>query len=147
MAFRRMKGRTKFMYLPVTASTVMSDRSLVAWSSGKLIAATTTTNPISIAGVLRKSGGIVSTDSDYATDSRLVAIEVPIENFVEWEADVTATLVVADRGTYCELTDASTINRGANTYTVCLITKFLSTTKCYCVLNIGPAGFGKGGAS
>jgi len=141
--FIRKRGKTKFMWLPVTTSTAISKGALVAWSSGKLIAATSTTSPTVIAGVLRHA--IASSDSDYATD-RLVEVEVPLENFVEWEAD-TASAVSTDLGGYVDLTNSLTVNRGASSYDVCLIVGLISATKIRVVLNIGPAGFGIGGAS
>lgn len=135
MAFKRKAGKTKVMWLPVTPSTALTINTLVAWSSGKLIAATSSSNPYAIVGVTLK--GIASTDSDYATD-RLIPVEVPVELNVEWEADFTASLVVGDRGTLCDLTDAGTVNRGANSVKVVVPTRVISTTKGYVILNIGP---------
>lgn len=131
------------MWLDVTTSTAISKGALVAWSSGYLIAATSTTAPSTIAGVLCKA--IASTDSDYAT-ARLVAVEVPVENNVEWEFAVTSGLVAADRGLYCDLTDSVTVNRGGSTYDVVQITHVLSTTKGQGILNIGISGCGVIGA-
>lgn len=143
MAFVRKQGKTKTMHLPVTPSTAISAGALVAWSSGKLIAATSTTAPTSIAGVLKKA--IAATDSDYASD-RLVQVEVPVENNVVWEADVTSGLVATDRGLYVDLTDSLTINRGASSYDVAQVVKVISTTKGQFILNIGVAGMGIIGA-
>ena len=131
--FIRKQGKTKFMYLPVTPSTAIAAGALVAWASGKLIAATSTTAATITAGVLVEA--ITSSDSDYA-DDRLVAVEVPVEKNVIWEADVTSGLVAADRGLYQDLTDASTVNRGASTYDIVQCTKVLSTTKGEFILNI-----------
>ena len=105
--FVRKRGKTKVMWLQVTASTEIGAGSLVAWDSGKLIAATSTTAPTSIVGVLVKA--IASTDADYATE-RLVAVEVPVENNVVFEATVTSGLVAADRGLYQDLTDELTVD-------------------------------------
>jgi len=123
------------MWLPVTASTAIGAGALVAWSSGKLIAATSTTASSDIAGVLLKA--ITSSDSDYASE-RLVAVEVPAEKYVVWEADVTSGLVAADRGLYQDLTDSVTVNRGASTYDIVQCVKVISTTKGWFILNIGP---------
>lgn len=143
MAFRRIQGKTKIMWLPVTVSTALSAKSLVAWSSGYLIAATSSTAPSTHVGILRKA--IAATDSDYAT-ARLVAVEVPVENYVIWEADVTSGLVVADRGLYQDLTDSVTVNRGASTYDAVQCVKVISTTKGHFILNAGIAGCGVIGA-
>lgn len=141
--FTRKQGRTKIMWLPVTVSTALSKGALVAFSSGYLIAATSTTAPTSIIGVLKKA--IASTDSDYAT-ARLVAVEVPIENNVVWEADVTSGLVAADIGLFQDLTNSLTVNRAASSYDVVQCVKVISTTKGWFILNIGTAGMGIIGA-
>lgn len=143
MAFVRKQGKTKIMWLGVTTSTAIAKSALVAWSSGLLIAATSSTAPSLIAGVLAKA--IAATDSDYAT-ARLVPVEVPIELGVVWLADVTATAVAADQGLFCDLTDASTVNRGASTYDIFQVQHFLTTTKCDGFLNIGTFGCGVIGA-
>jgi hypothetical protein len=77
--FRLVEGRTKKVPLPVTASTAIAQGALVVFSGGKLIAATSTTAAKDTVGVLVKA--ITATDADYAVDSRLVEVEVPIENY------------------------------------------------------------------
>lgn len=141
--FRRKQGKTKFLWLPVTVSTTFSAGGIVAWSSGYLIEATSTTAVSTHVGVIRHA--IVATDSNYAT-ARLVEVEVPVENYVIWEADVTATLVVADRGLYCDLTNNLTVNRAASTYDAVQIIRYISTTKADVILNLGIAGCGVIGA-
>lgn len=141
--FRRVRGKTKIMWLDVTTSTAIAKGYLTAWSSGYLIACTSTTAPSQIAGVLAKT--IAATDDDYAT-ARLVPVEVPIEPYVEWEFPVTASLVAADRGLYCDLTNGGTVSRASSTYDVVQITHVLSTTKGQGILNIGTAGCGVIGA-
>jgi len=135
MAFIRKQGRTKLMWLPVTPSTEFSEHALVAFSSGKLIPATSATPGYSIAGVIRHA--ITSSDSDYAKN-RLVEVEVPVEKFVVWEADVTSGLVAADIGLYQDLTDSVTVNRAASTYDIVQCVKVISGTKGWFILNIGP---------
>jgi len=126
------------MWLPVTASTAIAKGALVAFSSGELIAATSTTAPSAIAGVLKKA--IAATDSDYA-DDRLVAVEVPLEKNVVWEADVTADSFAATYvGGFYDLTNSVTVNSGGSTYDVVQCVKYLSNTKGYFVLNIGADG-------
>lgn len=123
------------MWLPVTTSTALSANSLVAWSSGYLVAATSSTAGYSIVGVLRHA--IASTDDDYAT-ARLVEVEVPVEMNVVWEMDVTSGLVAADRGLFQDLTSATHVDRSASTYDIVQCIKVLSTTKGEFLLNIGP---------
>ena len=149
MAFVKKRGRTKWMWLPVTPSTEITAGSLVAWSSGKLIAATATTRPHLIAGVIRHT--ISSSDSDYASD-RLVEVEVPIERFVEWEADVSAenTLTTSDIGGYYELSTALLVNTALESYRVVQCVGYINDNKGRFILNIGPdamAGYTEDGSS
>ena len=138
--FIRKQGKTKTMYYGVTTSTAIAQGALVAFSSGLLIAATSSIAGNLMPGVLKKA--IAATDADYAS-ARLVGVEVPVEKNVVWEADVTATLVAADVGLYCDLTDSLTVNRGASTYDIAQVTKFLTTTKAEVVLNIGTDAIAK----
>jgi len=139
MAFTRRQGKTKILWLNVTVSTAFTKGAIVAWSSGYLIPATSSTAPSTHAGVIQKT--IAATDSDYAT-ARLVPVEVPVENNVVWEGDVTSGLVAADRGLFQDLTDSLTVNRGASTYDTVQCVKVLSTTKGHFILNLGIAGMG-----
>lgn len=148
----KKRGKTKFMYLPIAASVAAVKGTLMAFSSGTLIIATSTTAPSTIIGVLNHT--IASTDADYAS-AKLVEIEVPVENYVEWEMDVvTGTLVAADVGLYCDITTASSttvpstcgVNRDASTYDVVQVVGYISATKARVVLNTGVAGCGVIGA-
>lgn len=127
MAFIWKNGRVKELWLPVTASTALSKDSLVTYTSGKLVAVTAGTASADIIGVLNKA--IVSTDADYAIDARLVPVIIPTERFTEWEADVTSGLVAADVLKEVDLSDASTVNRGASSVKAVRAVKVLSTTK------------------
>ena len=138
--FVRKQGKTKLVWFPVTASTAIANGALVAFSSGKLIAATSSTAGNVIAGVLR--GAIAATDDNYASE-RLVAVEVPVEKNVVWEADVTSGLVAADIGLYQDITDSVTVNRGASTYDVAQCVKVISATKGLFYLNIGSDSIAK----
>jgi hypothetical protein len=135
MAFKVKAGKTKDIYLPVTPSTALSKDSIVTFTSGKLVAATAGTTLQNIVGVLVRA--IVSTDTDYASD-RLVAVRVPVEPNTVWEADVTSGLVAADVGLFVDLTDASTINRGASSIDVGYCVGVISSTKG--LFNIGFKG-------
>ena len=141
--FIRKQGKTKFIWLPVTVSTTFSEGGIVAWSSGYLIEATGTSAVSTHVGVIRHA--IASTDDDYAV-ARLVEVEVPVENNVLWEADVTATLVVADRGLYCDLTSNLVVSRASSTYDAVQCIKYISTTKGLFILNLGVSGCGVIGA-
>ena len=112
--------------MPVTPSTVFAKDSLVTFSSGKLIAATSSTAALDIIGVIPKA--IVATDADYASD-RLVDIIVPAEKYTVWEGDVTSGLVATDVGTEVDLTNASTVNRAAGSIDAVKVVRVISTTK------------------
>ena len=143
MAFKRVQGKTKVMWLPVTTSTAMTYGAVVRWASGLIAPVTSSSAPSTHVGVIQKT--IASTDSDYAT-ARLVPVEVPVETNVVWEGAVTATLVAADLGLFVDFTDSLTLNRGASTYDVAQPIKLLSTTLCHCILNLGIGGMGVVGA-
>ncbi len=127
MAFKLKSGKTKIVWMPVTASTAIAEGTLVVRSSGLLVAATSSTSPLLIEGVLRKA--IAATDDDYATSARLVPVEVPVERLCLWEFDVTSGLVIGDCGAECDLTDGATVNRAAGSVDVVTPEFVISTTK------------------
>ena len=90
MAIKVYRGKTKILQLPVTTSTVLAADSLVMFTSGLLVAYTAAVAANLMVGTTVKA--IAATDTDYAT-ARLIAVRVPVEKCVEWEADFTATLV------------------------------------------------------
>jgi hypothetical protein len=121
------------LFLPVTPSTALSKESIVRFASGKLVASVAATTAADNFGILAKA--ITSADSDYASD-RLVPVLVPTEKHALVEADVTATLVAGDVGLEVDLTDASTLNRGASTIDAAKVVRFISTTKCLAMLKL-----------
>jgi hypothetical protein len=133
MSFKVYKGKTKMIWLPVTPSTVLTKDSIVAESSGYLIAATSSTAALAHIGVTPKA--IVATDADYAV-ARLHPVIVPVEKNVEWLCDVTSGLVAADVGLLVDLTDASTIDRSASTIDAAMVRKVITSTKGIFVLNL-----------
>ena len=139
---RLHKGKTKFMWFPVTASTALLKGALMAWASGQLIAATSASEGYTIAGVLRHA--IASTDDDYATE-RLVEVEVPVELNVVWQVtvDATAALVLTDIGTYMDIGSDNTgddIESGTSDYDTWLCVGFISATEGLFVGNWGVFG-------
>lgn len=106
MAFKKIKGKTRVEWFPVTVSTALSANSLVEWTSGYIAAADD--NDTVIAGVLPKA--IASTDDDYAT-ARLVGVIVPVERHVVWEADTADTFVAAShRGVEVGIVDSLNVD-------------------------------------
>lgn len=134
MATIRYQGKVKVMFLPVTTSTAFTKNQLVAWSSGLLIAATSSSAVVAIAGVGEKT--IASTDTDYAT-ARLIPVIVPVEKYVVWKQDFTASLVAGDLGAECDLTDAGNANRGASSIKFVIPIAVLSTTSGLVLLKFG----------
>lgn len=135
MAFTRHKGKTVTRWLPVTTSTTFTKGDIVAWSSGLLIKATTTSAAKTHVGVIKKT--IASTDSDYAT-ARLVPIEVPLEKMVEWRSTGVA-LVATENGLWQDLLTAGTVDRAGSTYDAVQQKGIISATEGIFVLNLGGA--------
>lgn len=144
MAFTRKAGKTKLVWFPVTPSTVILKGAVVSLSSGKLIPATNSVANKLIVGVWAGKT-IAATDSDYASD-RLGPVEVPVEKFVQWEADVTdGTLAATSVGAYFDLGSADTgvgVDQGNEAIDAVYCTKFISATKGWFVLSCGPEGVG-----
>jgi hypothetical protein len=108
MAFKKIKGKCKVEYLPVTPSTALAAGTLVEFTSGKLAAADDNEAAADIRGVLLKT--ILATDSDYASD-RLVPVLVPVEKHVVWEADTADTFVAAThRGVEVGIIDSANVD-------------------------------------
>lgn len=141
MAFRKVSGKTKMMYLPVAASVAITSGNLVAFASGTLVHATNTVDSFYIIGVARKT--IASTDSDYAS-AKLIPVEVPVEQNVVYRAPVAVgTLATSSVGLYFDLTtadDGSGIDQSASSLDIALCVKYLSATEGHFVLNIGALG-------
>jgi hypothetical protein len=141
--FKRVRGKTKFMWLPVTVSTAFSEGDLVAWntSAGTLIEATSTTAGNLIMGVLRHA--IASTDDNYAT-ARTVEVEVPVEKYVEWIADVgTGTpSATTDLGIYHDIDGGGEIDVDASSKDIFFATRYVDSTHMIGILNIGPESLG-----
>lgn len=108
MSFKKIKGKTKFEWLPVTPSLALVAGTVVEFTSGKLAAADDNEAAADIRGVLVKT--IATTDADYATD-RLVQVMVPVEKHVVWEADTADTYVQATHcGVECGIIDSANVD-------------------------------------
>lgn len=142
MAFRKVKGKTKIIYLPVAASAgAVLNGALMTWSSGVLIPATNTVAGNTIAGVIRKA--ITTADADYAV-ARMVPVEVPVELNVVYEAPVNVgTLAATSVGLYFDLDTADTgigVDQSASTYDIVQCVKYISASLGHFTLNIGVNG-------
>ena len=129
------------MYFGSTAAQAIGAGAVVALSSGRLIPAANDTDPSVIVGVIPQA--ITSTSAAYATAGTPVAVEVPVEKNVVWEADVdsTAALTTTDQGTYMDLYTDDTglyVDTAVSTLDTVFCTGYISATKGEFVLNIGP---------
>jgi hypothetical protein len=140
--FIRHRGKTKLVSLPWTTSNVGYAGGIVAWSSGRLIMATSTTAPSAHVGVLREA--VATTDAKYTTAGN-VMVEVPTEVNVEWLGDA-ASLTTSTVGTFLDISDSKTVNGGASTYDVVQHVGYISATKGIFILNLGIGGMGIVGA-
>jgi len=121
---RIAKGKTKFVYLPVTTSTVFTSGDAVAMSGGLVIEATSSTTPVLTIGLIRHS--IASTDSNYAT-ARLVEVEVPMEKGIIVEA-TTASATASNIGIEYDLSDARTVNLSGTSIKIFMPVTIVSST-------------------
>lgn len=128
MSFIRHHGEPNIFggYLK-TASTALTKDTVVAFNgSGTLVAATASTNPAAIAGIIQRD--VLSTDSDYAS-SVPVDVEVPRQKEDFFIADVEAgTLTQAIVGTRIDLNDAAGINIAGTSKLQVFVEQVLNTT-------------------
>lgn len=111
-----------------TASTAFSPDSLVVKSSGLLVAATSSSAPADIAGIIQRS--VASTDADYATSGDDVAVEVTGDREDWFVADVgTGIATKANEGNRYDLKDAVSIDVTAQSHNTVKVERFLSATK------------------
>lgn len=129
------------MYFGSTASQAIGAGAVVSLTSGRLVPATDGTDGSVIVGVIKDA--IVSGDTAYATAGTLVAVEVPVEKNVVWEAtvDSTAVLTNTDQGEYMDLStdaDGLSVDTSQSTEDHVFCVGFISTVLGKFILNIGP---------
>ena len=125
--FLRYKGKTILRWFPKKASTAFTAGELVtADGSGNVKPATSTST--SIVGVCRST--VASTD----TTNDLIAIEVPVEPTVEWNA-LTSGATASNVGLAYDLTDANTVNLGATAVKIVTVVGVISATQVRVVIN------------
>ncbi len=136
MAFKRVKGKTRTEWFPVTTSTALAKNTLVEFTSGLIAGADADETAGGVRGVLAKD--IVSTDADYAT-SRKVPVLIPLEKHVLWEADATGTFAATDIGVEYGISDSGTVDKAETTTVHFLVTEFISASKVRGYLKINGA--------
>lgn len=126
--FRVKEGRKKTVYLPMTASLALIKGTLVEFTAGRIAAADADETADNIAGILGKT--IAITDADYAVGGRLVAVIVPVERHVVYEADALGfTVGGTDEGIEYGLSDSGTVDQTETTAKSFKVTKVLAATK------------------
>lgn len=88
MAFRRYRGKTKTVYFKGDTALQVRNGGLVGFTDSG------TMTPLRNDSTDRPLG--VAKRNDTTTDSALVPVEIPIEEFVEWEFDVDSDGGLAD---------------------------------------------------
>lgn len=122
---RFVKGKTKLLWLPRTASVTFTKGDLVQLTSG--LVATATAQSENHIGIIETA--VTSGDSNFATSAVKVPVRVPLSPMAEIEATVTGTLVTTSIGLSYDLTNASTVNQAGTTYGVVTCVGFISSTK------------------
>uniref|UniRef100_A0A6H1ZX74 Uncharacterized protein n=1 Tax=viral metagenome TaxID=1070528 RepID=A0A6H1ZX74_9ZZZZ len=136
MSFYPSSGEWDVKYFRKVASTAFTANNLVAFegngATGDPIEPADASDTL-ILGIGMKK--VASTDSDYASNTRIPVL-VPRNKASEMVCnDVDGTMVVADEGLEVDLTNAESVNRAASTTNVLLATKFVSTTFGHFIIN------------
>lgn len=109
MAFRRWRGKTKFLHYTKGDTTVrIVDGGLVQWNSSGQLTKLNNDSDDRVIGVCRKTVATADT-----ADS--VPVEVPVENWVEWLIDTDSDGGAADSdvGRYCAIDTGDSDNVNA----------------------------------
>lgn len=126
MAIKRKSGKTKLLHLPKASQVAITPNTVMKFNNiGGVIIAVSDTNE-RLVGVSRDSWAT----SD--TTKRLIAVEVPIEKYVEWEIDTDSDGGLTDTmiGTLRDLdTLGANLDASATTDGVFLVTGVISATK------------------
>lgn len=135
LPIKKVAGKTKTQWLPVTTSTALAKGTIVEVTSGLVAAADD--NDTALTGVLGKT--IASTDADYAT-ARRVPVLVPVERHVVWEIDTGGSFAAGtDEGLEFGISDSQTLDHADTTNKVFLVTKVLSATRVQGYLKVNGA--------
>jgi len=125
--FTRAKGKTETIEVLFSASVAATEWALVypnPAAAGQYTIADATAG--GNFGVIKQT--IATTDSDYAS-TKLVKVEVPRENNVEWLWTAWGALAQTHEGTYVDITDSVTVNEATSSKKVIFVKNFISATK------------------
>lgn len=131
--FVRRAGKTKIVLKKLTASIAVEEWSLVYPDPGN---AWQITKADATAGnffwVIKQT--IATTDDDYAS-TKMVAVEVPIESWVEWDFTVwSGTFTAADIDKYADLVNEKSVAVDTTSKKSVYITKYLTSTRGRCII-------------
>jgi hypothetical protein len=137
MSVYPISGKWDLMYFPRAASTLFTANGFVSFTGNGASGVTVEIADASDATLLGiATRTITAASDDYAT-ANTIGVLVPAEKTAEFECDAVAgTMVAADVGLFVDLTSAVAVNRAASSTDVCLVTKFISTTKGRFTLNL-----------
>ena len=122
--FKRVSGKPRLSYWPKKASTAFTYGALVYPDGSGAIQPADSTSGEHI-GVIMQT--IASTDSDYASTTKVAVDECGEDDI--FEADVTGTLTTAMVGTYLDLSTSLVVNAAATSKKVVLCVGFISASK------------------
>lgn len=118
---KHLRGRFEVKWLKKKASTAMSANTFGAFSAAGLITPATATST-QIEGLLLRT--ITSADDDYALNTP-VPVLVPTEDTVFLASGEAHSATEAMNGEFVDITDANTINGGANSLEVIRVQKYI----------------------
>ena len=135
MAIYQRTGVEVSRPFPKTASTALTANTLCAFTSGQLVAATSTTT--TFAGIIPRA--VVAADDDYssATVISVISLRAPMATFTIATTGAAATNV----GSSYDLSDAGTLNLSGTTYKVLTVINVISATEVEVVPNFAAATF------
>lgn len=126
MAIIPWRGKFEYKYFRKRASTAFAVNSLVTEHSDDDTITPATSSSTAVVGVCLKK--IASTDSDYASNTRIL-VALPLDKSSEFLCDTTSTIAATDEGELHDLTDAVTVNDAASTNDIMKLKQFVSSTK------------------
>jgi hypothetical protein len=136
MSFKFVKGKTKIISLPRTASVTFTSGDLVILTSGLVATATAGDNGAAVVGVAAES--VASTDSDFATAAVGIQVEVPAEPNCVLEGDVAnGSLLTTSIGVEFGLTSAGAVDFADTSNTDLTCVGFISASKGRFVIQNG----------
>lgn len=123
------RGKFKIMWLPKTASSAIESNTLVQFSSGYLVQATTTAgaSDTPIAGIY-VGPAITSASANYASTDKIEVL-VPAEPMAEFEIVVgTGSLAATDVGKSFDIDSDSEVTVSTSTNEAVTCTEYISAT-------------------